>query len=209
MDSSACKYFVSNRYARIILGGYEEILGRKQFQRVLAHAGLDGWLAKFPPDNLEFETEFASCSALAQAVEDLYGRRGGCGLAIRAGRAAVPELLHAFGSQAGIDQASFKLLPLREKIAAGLDALGSVLGAVSSQPVQVSELPDRFVFSMPRCAACWGRGQAAGPVCWWVTGLLQEWVRWLAAGQEWQVVETCCIAAGDEACEFTIPKTAA
>lgn len=201
------KYYVTNRYARIILGGYEEILGRDRFALALSHASLDSLLADFPPDDLDSETEFASFSALGMALEQMYGQRAGCGLAIRAGRAAISELLHAFGAQMGVDRVSFKLLPLREKIGVGLQGFADLLGEVSDQLAVVTEQPDRFLFTLPRCATCWGREQVDRPVCCQMTGMLQEWVAWLAAGQDWPVVETRCIARGDEVCEFAIPKS--
>jgi predicted hydrocarbon binding protein len=189
---SNSKYYVTNRYARIILGGYEEILGRDRLSRVLSQAGLDSLLADYPPDDLERGVGFASFSALEMALEELYGRRGGCGLAIRAGRAAVSELL-----------------PQCEKIGSGLQALAGLLGEVSDQPALVVEQDDRFLFILPRCATCWGREQADRPLCSLITGILQEWVKWLAAGQDWPVAETCCIAMGAAECEFEIPKSAA
>jgi predicted hydrocarbon binding protein len=201
------KFFLTNRYARIILGGYEETLGRDRLAQALSRAGLESWLAEYPPNDLDRGVDFASFSALDMALEETYGRRGGRGLAIRAGRAVVPELLHAFGVQMGVDQVAFKLLPLREKISAGLRALAFLFGEVSDQPAVVVEQADKFVFTLQRCAACWGREQADRPLCCLLTGILQEWVKWLAAGQDWPVAETRCIAMGDAVCEFEIPKT--
>ena len=108
-----------------------------------------------------------------------------------------------------VDRVAFKLLPLREKVGAGLQALAALLGEVSDQPALVAEQADRFLFRLPRCATCWGREQADRPLCCLMTGILQEWVKWLAAGQDWPVVETRCIALGDAVCEFKIPKSAA
>lgn len=206
---SHSKYYVTNRYARIILGGYEEILGRDRLTRALSHAGLDSLLAGYPPNDLDRGADFATFSALDLALEEIYGWRGGRGLGIRAGRAAVSELLNAYGAQIGIDQVSFKLLPLREKIGAGLQALAGLLGKISDQPALVVDQTDRFLFSLPRCATCWGRNQADRPLCSLMMGILQEWVKWLTAGQDWPVVETRCIAMGDAVCEFYIPKSAA
>ena len=206
---SNSKFYLTNRYARIILGGYEETLGRDRLARALSQARLESWLAEYPLDDLDLGVDFVSFPALDMALEEMYGRRGGCGLAIRAGRAAVPELLHAFGAQMGVDQVAFKLLPLREKISSGLQALAGLLGEVSDQPALVAEKADRFLFALPRCATCWGRLQADRPMCFLMTGILQEWVKWLAAGQDWPVAETHCIAMGDAVCEFEIPKSAA
>jgi predicted hydrocarbon binding protein len=201
-------YYFSNRYARIILKGYEEVLGRERLHSVLSRAQLEAWLAAYPPENEELEVDFADCSAINLALEELYGSRGGCGLAIRAGRAAFNELLEVFGSQLGVDQMSFKLLPLREKIRAGLQGLADLLHQIGDQVATVTEQAASFLFTVQCCPDCWGRGLAGRPVCCLTTGLLQESLKWLSGGQDWCIVETRCIAKGDPVCEFEIPKTA-
>ena len=201
-------YYFSNRYARIIFNGYEEVLGRERFQSVLSHAHLEVWLAAYPPDNQEREVDFADWAAINQALEELYGSRGGCGLAIRAGRAAFNELLQVYGSQLGFDQTSFKLLPLREKIPAGLQGLADLFSQVGDQVAKVTEQEASFLFTVQRCPDCWGRGPAGRPVCCLMAGLLQENLKWLSGGQDWCIVEARCIAKGDPVCEFEVPKTA-
>ena len=37
-------------------------------------------------------------------------------------------------------------------------------------------------------------------------GLLEEGLKWISGGNEFQVVETRCIAKGDEVCEYSINK---
>jgi predicted hydrocarbon binding protein len=201
-------YYFSNRYARILLKGYEEVLGREQLNSALSQAHLEAWLTAFPPDNEQREVDFADCSAINLALEELYGSRGAGGLAIRAGRAAFDDLLQMFGSQLGVDQMSFKLLPLREKIRTDLQSLADLFQQVSDQVTTVSEQESSFLFTVQRCPVCWGRSLAVNPVCCLTAGLLQENLKWLSGGQDWCIVETRCIAKGDPVCEFEIPKTA-
>jgi predicted hydrocarbon binding protein len=201
-------YFISNRYARILLKGYEEVLGMEQLQSVLSHAHLEAWLAAYPPDNQERAIDFVDCSAVNLALEELYGSRGGCGLAIRAGRAAFNDLLTEFGSQLGFDKMSFKLLPMREKIRTGLQGLADLVCQISDQVATVTEQEASFLFTVQRCPVCWGRNLAGNPICCLTTGILQESLRWLSGGQDWCIAETRCIAKGDPVCEFEIPKTA-
>ena len=206
---SAAKFYVSNHYARIILRGYEEVLGRERLSRMLQRAHLDSWLAGFPPENLAREVSFASCSALGTVLEEMYGLRGGCGLSVRAGRAAFTELLQTFDTQLGVDRLSFRLLPLREKLGAGLYAIADLLEKISDQPAVVTQQGDRFFFTVQRCASCWGREQLERPICCLMTGILQESVKWLSGGQDWCIVETRCLARGDAVCEFEIPRAVA
>jgi predicted hydrocarbon binding protein len=201
-------YYFSNRYARILLKGYEEVLGRERLHSVLSQAHLEACLAAYPPDNLERDIDFVDCSAVNLALEELYGSRGGCGLAMRAGRAAFNDLLQEFGGQLSVDQMAFKLLPLREKIRVDLQSLADLLSQISDQVTTVTEQKASFLFTVQRCPVCWGRNLAVNPVCCLTTGILQENIRWLSGGQDWCIVETRCIAKGDPVCEFEVPKTA-
>ena len=54
-------------------------------------AGLPQLIEGFPPDNLNREFDFAYTSAIYQALEEIYGPRGGRGLAMRAGRTGLPR----------------------------------------------------------------------------------------------------------------------
>ena len=201
------QYSYANRVARIALKGFEEVLGRKGLNAVLSLAGLDRWIDQFPPDNLDEEFNFADFSAIYQALEEMYGARGGGGLAIRAGRAAFDDILDEFGSQLGTDQLSFKIMPQHEKTKVFLINANAVFGGISDQQASMQETEDGFTLHIHRCPACWGRTGLDRPVCYFIVGMLQEGLKWLSGGQDCYITETQCIAMGDTVCEFRIPKT--
>ena len=194
---------------RIILNGYREVMGNRPLTGVLEKAGLQAWDALFPPDDLAREVHYEACAAFHQALDEAYGPLGSSGLAIRAGRSAFNEMLQDFGSQLGIDQLSFKLLPLREKIVVGVQKLAELFGQISDQSVSVTELPGGYRFCVQNCPVCWGRQRAGQADCFHMVGILQECLGWLSSGQDWQIVEASCVASGGMACEFEISRLTA
>ena len=82
--------FYPNRFARIIIDALEEVMGKNGLHAVLRLAKLEKYIHERPPNNLEKEFPFSELTALQAALEEMYGPRGGRGLAIRAGRATFP-----------------------------------------------------------------------------------------------------------------------
>ena len=76
-------YYYANKFALIMLDALEDVLGENGLKAVLNLAHLPDLIGNFPPDNLEKEFDFAYVSAINQALEEIYGLRGGRGLALR------------------------------------------------------------------------------------------------------------------------------
>jgi predicted hydrocarbon binding protein len=200
-------YFYANKFARIALSALEDVMGRNALNAVLNLAHLGFLINHLPADNLNREFDFADFGALNYALEELYGPRGGRGLALRAGRATFDDALRNFGVLAGAGDLAFKVLPLQVKLRHGLPAMAKIFSQVSDQLSTVQELEDVFVYTIHRCPVCWGRPPSDKPVCFIATGLLQEALKWVSGGGEFRVQETRCIAMGDSVCEYTIDKT--
>jgi hypothetical protein len=160
----------------------------------------------YPPDNLEREFDFADFSAINLALEEMYGMRGGRGLALYAGNAAFDGALRHFGALAGVSDMAFKVLPLLVKLRVGLPAMARIFTQTSDQHSSVEERDNDFVYTIHRCPACWGRHNLDKPVCFMATGLIQGSVKWVSGGLEFRVNEQHCIAMGDAACDFIIQK---
>jgi len=94
-------YYYANKFALIMLDALEDVLGENGLKAVLNLAHLPNLIDNFPPDNLNKEFDFADVSAINQALEEIYGPRGGRGLALRAGRATFADSLRNFGALAG------------------------------------------------------------------------------------------------------------
>jgi len=75
-------FYYANKFARITLQAYEEVMGKNGLNAILNLAGQNNLIDNFPPDNLGREFDFADFTAIHIALEELYGPRGGRGLAL-------------------------------------------------------------------------------------------------------------------------------
>lgn len=198
-------YFYPNKIARIFILAMEEIMGRNGLNAVLNMAKLSYLIDNYPLDNLDKEFDFSAFTALNAALEEMYGPRGGRGLALRGGRASFARGLQGFGALAGVGDLAFKVLPLGAKLKMGLPAMAGIFTQVSDQISRVEEKDDHFEYFIDRCPVCWSR-KADKPVCHVATGLLQEGLRWVSGGKEFRVDEIACIAMGDKSCVFAVYK---
>jgi predicted hydrocarbon binding protein len=199
------EYYYANKIARITLEALEEVMGKNGVNAILNLAHLPHLIGNLPPDNLNREFNFSDFSALNLALEEMYGPRGGRGLALRAGRAAFADSLRNFGALAGAGDLAFKVLPLYAKMRIGIPAMARIFSQISDQYSTVREQENEFIYTIHRCPVCWGR-TADKPVCFVAVGLLQEGLKWLSGGNEFRVNESQCVAVGDEVCEFVIQK---
>jgi predicted hydrocarbon binding protein len=200
-------FYYPNKFGSIMVDAFEDVMGRNGLNAILNLAHLPEMIDNHPPPNLARAFDFAQVSAINQALEEMYGPRGGRGLALRAGRATFGDALRNFGALAGVGDLAFKVLPLPIKLRIGVPAMAKIFSQVSDQQTTVVEQEDVFVYTIHRCPVCWGRSGVDRPVCFIATGLLQEGLKWVSGGSEFRVNESQCIAMGDETCEFIIQKT--
>jgi predicted hydrocarbon binding protein len=199
-------FHYANKFARISLQAYEEVMGKNGLNAILHLANLSNLIDTFPPDNMEREFDFADFTAIHVALEEMYGSRGGRGLALRAGRATFNKSLKNFGAMAGVGDLAFRVLPLQAKIRVGLPAAAKIFSQVTDQLTTVDETDDAFIWTIHLCPICWTRKNADKPVCYISTGLLQAMLTWVTGGLEFAVNESKCCAVGDSVCEFVIQK---
>ncbi len=197
--------YYSNLFGRIYLDAVEDVMGTHGMRAALRLGKLDHLMDNPPPNNLAKEFEFTDFSALNQAIEDMYGPRGGRGLSLRAGRATFAQGLKDIGPMVGVTDVAFRLLPLGLRMKLGLRAMAAAFSLTSDQITRVEEADDHFVYIIERCPVCWGR-TADRPICYVALGLLQEGLSWGSGGRRFRVYENLCIAKGDPVCDFHIYK---
>jgi predicted hydrocarbon binding protein len=199
------EYYWPNKMGRMLLLALEDVMGRNGVNAVLNLAKLRHRVNKYPSNNLDLAFSFEELSNIAQALEDMYGPRGGRSLAIRAGRAGFKYGLKEFGSLLGLSDLAFRLLPLGMKLRVGLNAMADTFNNFTDQRVKLEEETGHLNYIIERCPVCWKR-QANAPCCHAATGLLQETVSWISNGKSFDIVEVSCIAMGDTTCTFIIDK---
>jgi predicted hydrocarbon binding protein len=198
-------YYYPNKIGRIILMSMEEILGRTGMNAVLNLSNLQPLINNYPPNNMDLQFPFNSLSKMQVAMENLYGVRGGLGLALRAGRVCSKYGLPEFGSLMGINDLSFRLLPLSMKLRVGAEAFAHTFNDLTDQIVHYSEESDHVLWEIERCPMCWGR-QTDYAACHLAVGILQEALYQVSGGRYFNVEETSCIARGDKTCTISIDK---
>ncbi|HKZ44056.1 MAG TPA: 4-vinyl reductase [Anaerolineales bacterium] len=196
----------TNIFGRIALLSFEEVLGKPGLNAILNLAGINDLIDNYPPGNWDREFDFADFSAILVAMEEIYGHRGGRGLALRAGRATFNDTLKNYGPLAGVTDIAFKILPTVLKLRIGLSAAARTFSRVSDQATTVEETPDSFLFNIHQCPSCWGRFGADKPVCFVTVGFLEMGMKHITGGHLFQIREVKCRAVGDDVCQFVIQK---
>jgi predicted hydrocarbon binding protein len=197
--------YYPNKISRIAILALEEVMGKNGMNAILNLANLPELIDNYPPDNLERQFDFADFSAINGALEEMYGPRGGRGLALRAGRATFANALRNFGALAGVGDLAFKVLLLPTKLHLGIPAMAKIFSQTSDQLSTVVEHPDHFRYIIHKCPVCWGR-KTDKPACFIATGLLQESLKWVSGGMEFRVSQVTAHSVGDPTCDFIISK---
>lgn len=198
--------YYPSKFGLIMIKALEDVMGKNGLNAILNLAGLNSYIDNYPADNLEKTFDFADVSSINIALEEMYGPRGGRGLALRAGRSTFADALKNFGALAGAGDLAFKVLPLQAKMRIGIPAMAKIFTQVSDQHSTVEEHENEFVYTIHKCPVCWGRTGVDKPACFIAVGLLQEGLKWVSGGNEFRVNESKCIALGDPVCEFIIQK---
>ncbi len=205
MARDKSELYYPNKIGRIYLMAMEEVMGTNGIKAVLNLAKTPELIGNYPPNNLAREFDFADFGAIGAAIEEMYGPRGGRGLALRAGRASFAQGLSEFGSVIGASELAFKVIPLGTKVKVGLKAMAETFTKFSDQASDVEEADDYFIYTIHKCPVCWGR-TSEKPICYGAVGILQEGLRWVSGGKDFKVEEIQCHAVGDENCVFYVYK---
>lgn len=188
-----------NRFALSLFQAMEEVMGQHGLDEILARTEI----SSRPPDDLAREFPFEHISAINAALDEVYGGRGGRGMALRTGRAWFSQGMKGFGALSGIGDPAFRRLPLQDRVRLALQAQAEIFSAFSDQQSSLEVAQGTLRFVIQASPFAWGRS-AEKPVCHPLVGLLQECARWASNGRDYTVRETSCIAAGDPACVILI-----
>lgn len=200
-------FYYPNKMGRIVLLSLEEIIGKNAVNAILTQAGLQHYISVLPPNDLNKQFRFEELSQIQLALEQVFGPRGGRGVALRAGRVCFKYGLRDFGPMLGFTDLAFRLSPLDTKLQAGADIFANIFNQFSDQQVRVESNEDQIIWHIDRCPVCWNRHSDV-PVCHLAVGILQESLYWVSGGKVFSVEETSCVAKGDPACSIVIDKQA-
>jgi hypothetical protein len=199
--------YLPNRIARAFFLAMDDVMGQHGLSQLLEYAQLTHYTDAYPPDTLDKQFDCADLSSLSMGLEQMYGARGGRGMALRIGRASFAQGLKRFGAMRGVADPAFRALPLEKRIDYGLRGLAAIYTRFSDQKTSVQADDDGYQVIIENSPMTWGRS-ADKPVCHAQTGIIQECLRWASNGYEFYVRETTCRAQGPDACIFKVNKVA-
>jgi predicted hydrocarbon binding protein len=184
----------------------EEIVGHTGVNAILKLGNLSSLIDNYPPDDNEPGFSFTTMTCLTEMLERAYGPHGGRGLSLRIGRACFNYGVRQYGTQLGLTEMAFRLLPLPAKLTAGATAFAELFNKFTDQRVRVDHADGKIFWHIERCPLCWER-KSPDAVCHLAVGLLQEALYWVSGGKVFTVEEKTCIATGDPSCTIEIDQT--
>lgn len=188
-----------------LLKGIEEVMGPHGLNAVLRLSGLERYVDNPPPNNLEFGVLAREYAALNEAIEQFTGRAGK-GMLQRIGRSSFRWGVKEQSAVMGLAGIALKVLPVQlRKRAVLLGVRKGIMDTVNYASIDVQEENGVLVFTDYACVSCHTR-HSEQPVCHLYVGSLQEAMTY-ATGKDFKafdVLETHCLARGDDFCRFEI-----
>ncbi|HSM24493.1 MAG TPA: 4-vinyl reductase [Anaerolineaceae bacterium] len=199
-------YHVPNRIARYMIVTLQDLMGENGLNAVLKQSGLPSFQEICPPDTMDNVFDFSLYSAICAAVANTYGPRGARVFLIRAGKAGFRNGIQSFIDNYGAGlEIGGRILPLSIKLPVFLRWIAKNYSETSDRIVEVKDAGDHYLYINKRCPVCYDR-KVTSPDCHITLGFLQEATAFISNGSQFQVRQITSIAAGDESCDFIIPK---
>ncbi|HAV78408.1 MAG TPA: hypothetical protein DCX53_13755 [Anaerolineae bacterium] len=193
---------IINSLVRQALTSMQEVMGENGLNAVLKSCGLDKFVGNYPPNDLEPSIRASQYAQLNQAIEDFYGR-GGKGMLRRIGKASFQYGVREQAALLGVAGVALKLLPEKQRIKFILNGMADALKKSNPQvDAKLDESGERLAYIESTCAICNGR-HSETPICHLYIGSVGEAVLW-ATGREYEIIETHCLAKGDDYCRFEV-----
>jgi predicted hydrocarbon binding protein len=193
---------IINALVRQAFMSAQEVMGENGLTAVLRSVGLERFIGNFPPNDTNPGIKTTEYARFNEAIESFYGRAGK-GMLRRIGKASFQYGVREQGALMGVAGAALKLMPAKSRIKFVLNGMVSALKKTNPQvDAWVEEDGDRIAYCESTCGICMGR-HSDQPICHLYVGSVGEAVRW-ATDQEYEVIETHCIAKGDPFCRFEV-----
>lgn len=187
-----------NLLIRKHLMALEDLLGKNGLNAILNLTGIEEWISSYPSENDAREVPHALFTNLQNSLEEIYGPRMGRNLSRRAARSAFGD---SGAKLINIDLSDHATLPFTERAEQTLQAMARLIDP--DHPPTVIVEAEQFCLRLETCPNC-GERQSQSAVCdacaGWIEGMLSSFEN----SGEIEVIETRCLAAGDDFCEFTV-----
>lgn len=133
---------------------------------------------------------------LLESLPQRYGRLTAQGLAWRAGRLAWPWLYCHHQALIGLDTMEFWLLPWRRRLSQGLQTVVTFLQSCQRWALTLDETPTEWCIQVRQVPP--PTPDPAHGWCWFLGGLVQEFLAWAGGARVYPLRELTCAAAPSE-----------
>ena len=177
-------------------------VGQEDLNALLNSAGLSRFVENLFEDDHAVTVYSSDLAQFNSAVENRYGR-GSQAVLRRIGQEMFSITLAERSIVFNFTRLAMKMTPKRRRIRFILESLiSAAIYSYPSSEAQVEETEHQITYLEHDCPISVGR-KSEQPICHLTAGELGAAVRW-AAGEEFDVRETQCIARGDYACRFEV-----
>jgi predicted hydrocarbon binding protein len=189
----------------MMLEGLWEVIGQSGAAELSAVARQAPSRVENIPVGDQGNISFDDLSAIQLALESRYGWLAGQGIALQAGRTTGSQIFRRYGEQMGLQALDYRLLPGPKRVRVGLSTLAGKVSELSCNRFIMTENPDAWLWQISFCPVCWQR-QSETPACYFIVGILEEFLSIISGGKLFTIVETECRAVSGSACIFRIDK---
>lgn len=194
MIADTATYPSSNQFGLLMLEGAREIIGQAGVNAVVNRAQV---LCR---KDSKTNQAMASVGHIQSALEELYGQRGGQGVALRSGRVSFNYLLRTDGKEMGLMELNYRMLPSKARIFMGLQLLAQKISSMITKTVKVEDENDAWLWRMENDPQP-GSECPAQNRCHFIIGFLQEYLMWASGGKYHHVQE---VTRADENGQFCL-----
>ncbi len=190
----------SKTLMRVVQEGAQDIIGQAGLSAVV---GDSVWFSTDPLDPEKQTMSVDQLAARMDALDAAYGKNGGLGLVLRAGRASFSYFLREFGAETRLNEVEFRLLPTRVRLRTGMERVARVVSDSCSLRVGVTEGDGQWVCRVSGLDV--NAAQRTGCViCHFLAGMLQEYLYWASGGKTYMINRFECAQGNQAACAILI-----
>lgn len=191
---------IANALMRYYLVASREVLGTQRYQEILKSSGLERFMEKLPPDDLDLDVYSSEFSQFNQEVES-QNKAAGRSLLRRIGVVTFQKVVRDQPLLTKSASIVLRSLSQDRRIRVVLDSLIRSLEKINPQiDASIEEEDGKIAYVERRCSICFNRTNKEA-ICYINAGFLSAAINW-ATGKDFEIIETHCIAKGEDKCRF-------
>jgi predicted hydrocarbon binding protein len=195
---------IVNAQLRLTLIAMLEVMGEGPFDEILRKLFIQYRSDKLPPDNLQPGITAADYAKLMAMIEKTY-RGGGVDILQRIGKAYFHSFLREQPALNNIARTTLSFWSEDRIVQFVLESLVEMMNQLNPHnDLRVDKESQLFIVIDHNCLVCYQQ-KADNSACHFTVGLIEEAVEW-GTGKRYEVVESKCIAKGDNFCRFSISR---